>query len=395
MKHNILSPANAGIWYYCNGSHVMQGDEPKQKSESVRENIACHTVAAKCLSAYANMGTQTLLSNDFVNKETFENVMVDQEMYEAAQMYVMDILKYCNLTGLIRFVHIEENVHIDGIFPGMTGYPDAWIYNPEALEIIIWKLEYNYGHVEVFENPELMTYIKGIMDTLRIDGISDQQLTIKMRVVQPRSYRNGPQTTEWIVNAAELRPYFNSLANSAHTTMNKSGTCNPGLHCRKCRARNKCEAFTKTVYNGIDVITGIAEMNLKGNDLSVELKLIERIYKLVDYRYSALKTQAKIDILKGDILPDWKLEESYGRKRWRKDTDTSEVLMMGDAMGIDLRKPDNLDTPTQALVKFKKMAKKMGVDLDENLVKQYFETPKNGLKLVENDGKLAKQVFGN
>lgn len=394
MKANALSPADAGIWYYCNGSHVMQDDEPEQKSESARENIACHTVAAKCLQAYASQSTAPFLSNDFVNKKTYENIMVDQEMYEAAQMYVMDILKYCNLTGLIRFIHIEEHVTIDRIYPGMTGFPDAWIYNPETLEIIIWKLEYNYGHVDVFENPELMIYIKGIMDTLQIDGISDQQLTIKMRVVQPRSFRNGPQITEWIVNAAELRPYFNSLANSAHTTMNESGTCNPGLHCRKCRARHKCEAFSKTIYNGIDVITGISEMNLKGNNLSVELKLLERIHKLVDYRISALRTQARIEILKGESLPGWKLEQGYGRKRWRKDTDTSEVLMMGDAMGIDLRKPDNLDTPTQAIVKFKKMAKKMGVNLDENLIKQYFETPKNGLNLVEDDGKLAKEVFG-
>ena len=393
MNLNTVSPEGASIWYYCNGSQVMQQDESHKESERTMENKACHIVAKKILNSYAAFQTPPLMANDFVDKEMYENIMVDQEMYEGAQMYVMDILKYCNQSGLIRFVKTEDELSLDNIYPGMKGTPDAWIYNPEALELIIWGLEYDYGFIDVFENPKLLIYVKGILDSLNIDGLSDQSLTVRMRIVQPRSFGYGSQIREWVINASDLRPYFNSLSNAAAVTTGGKGTLNPGLNCHYCKARYKCEALGKTVYNGIDVITGIVPMNLEGNDLAVQLKLLRRISELLKYQLSAIETQVKMSFTGGNPIPGFKSEQGYGRKRWRKDTSISEVLMMGDAMGIELRKPENLDTPSQAVVKFTKMAKKMDVDLDD-LVKQYFETPKTSLKIIEGDGKLAKQVFG-
>lgn len=57
--------------------------------------------------------------------------------------------------------------------------------------------------------------------------------------------------------------------------------------------------------------------------------------------------------------------------------------MMGDLMGVDLRKPVELDTPAQA--------RKKGVD--ESVIAAYSETPMTAIKLVEVDGTEARQVF--
>ena len=59
------------------------------------------------------------------------------------------------------------------------------------------------------------------------------------------------------------------------------------------------------------------------------------------------------------------------------------IMMMGDLMGVDLRKPVELDTPAQA--------RKKGVD--ESVIAAYSETPMTAIKLVEVDGTEARQVF--
>lgn len=388
-----LTPIGAREWFFCEGSQSIQEGEP-DKSDRTRDNIACHWLANEILASYITPNAALKAVEEYSDTLAPNDVLIDDEMMEAAKLYITDILMYNNHAGLMRATKLDEEINLDHFCPGMKGVIDASVFNPKNAEIVIWLLKYEYGHIEVLENPELMLYAWAIMEEMGIDGISDQSLTVSFRLIQPRSFHHDGPVRTWQINGSDLRTFFNQLKFSAAVAMKGTGRCTTGTHCRYCRGTHKCKALTKTVYNAIDVVTGPMPVELKGSNLAVELKLLRRISDLLKYRLSGVETQVERNLLKGDVLPGYKLKQGYGRKRWRKDTDTGEVLMMSDIMGVDLRKPDNLDTPTQAIVKFKKLAKAQKVEYDETLIEQYFETPKTSLKVIEDDGNLAKQVFG-
>ncbi len=386
-----ITALGAREWFYCSGSQAMQEDEP-DTSTMTSDNKACRWLAGEILDLYVS-NKKLKFDEDFIGKLTPNDVLIDDEMYEAAKLYVTDILKHCNTNGLLRNVIINKTVNLDSIYPGLKGTPDAWLYDKKSGEITIWSFSYEYGHVDVVENPELLCYALGIVLQKRFGDIDELYTIINFRSIQPRSFHSDGPVREWIISAVSLKEFFTRLQDAAHIAMNGTGQCSTGTHCRYCKGRYKCSALSQTVYNAIDVVTGINPETLTGNNLSVELKLLKRIEKLLTYRLSAIEKQVETALKKGAALGGFMLKQGYGRKRWIKDISTSEVVMMGDLMGVDLRKPDNIDTPTQALSKLNKKAKEKGSKFDASIVEQYFETPKTGLKVIEDDGKLAKQVF--
>jgi hypothetical protein len=76
-------------------------------------------------------------------------------------------------------------------------------------------------------------------------------------------------------------------------------------------------------------------------------------------------------------------DSGKGRERWKKDVPHAEVIMMGDLLGVDIRKPVEMDTPAQV--------RKKGID--ESVIAEYSETPMTALKLVEVDGAKIRQIF--
>ena len=392
---NMIRPSGSHEWFPCNGSQVMQEGKPNDDSDSTREGTACHWVAEQVASAYITPNKSLTTSADFVGQLAPNDVLIDEEMYQSAIDYVTDIMKYCNQSGLMRSVQLEQKLNLDEIYPGMSGTPDVYIWNSDDLELVLWDLKYGYGHVEVYENPQLMIYIAGILKRHNLEGQILTMITVRMRIFQPRSFHGEGPMREWAIKAVDLLPYFIKLKHAASITMSGQGQCVPGNHCRHCRGRIDCSALIKTNYNSIDVINGPVPMNMTGNNLALELQLLNRMTKLLKFRQSAVEKQVEYEIENGAVLPGFIRTETYGRVRWKKGTPTDEVLMMADLMGVNLRKPDNLDTPTQAKVKFKNKAKELGVSLDDTakLVLQYSETPYNGMKVTEDDGSKLRQAF--
>lgn len=388
-----VRPSGGHEWYYCHGSQAMQDGLPNDDSTATKEGTACHWLAEQIITPYMKPDMELATIDKYVGTLAPNDVVIDKEMYQAAVDYVTDILNYCNETGLMRSVHIEEKLKLDIIFPTMEGTPDAWIYNPSGVELILWDLKYGHGEVSPFENPQMMIYIAGILVLLAIDGISDQNLTIRMRIVQPRAYHASGPIREWVIKASDLRGYFNKLRSAAIETMTGNGLCTSGPHCRHCRGRFRCTTLQKTTYNILDVVNGPVPTELKGNNLALELQLLKKSAKLLEYRLNGIEAQVESEIKGGTTLPGFRLAEKYGRERWKKSTPVAQVLMMCDVMGVDIRKPDNLDTPNQAKTKFMKKAKALKITLDDSVIKQYTEVPFIGHKVVEDDGSYIREAF--
>lgn len=390
---DMIRPSGSHEWYYCHGSQLMKQGKPPNDDDRTKEGTACHWVAQEILTAFTTPGSELKSSTDFVGDIAPNGVFIDEEMYQGAKFYVNEILKYCNESGLMRLIHIEELLNTEVIYPSSKGTPDCWVYNVKDAEIVLWDLKYGFSHVEVYENPAMMMYIAGILSALNIDGVADQFLTIRMVIVQPRSFHGHGPVREWKVTASDLRPYFNKLRHAAEQAMNGQGLCTPGLHCRDCLARHDCTALTKTLYNYIDVVTGPVPMALEGQNLVLEWQLLNRVSKLLEYRKSGIDGQIQASLENGDHLAGVKLEKSFGRERWRKDVPTEKVLAMAKVYGADISRPDNLDTPNQTLVKIKRAAKKFNVKIDKSLIEEWLETPFKGYKIVEDDGSEATKVF--
>lgn len=389
----MIRPSGSHEWYYCHGSQVMQEGIISPADDATEEGTAAHWVGESVLKSYITKNAEILGHSDFINKLSPNNILITDEIYYGAMTYVNEILNYCNETGLLQSLHVEEKLDISIIYPEMSGTPDCWVYNPNNVELIIWDLKFGYGHVEAYENPQLMIYIAGILQLLNIEGISDQLLTVKMIIVQPRSYHSDGNVREWVVKASELRGYFNKLTYAANQAMNGEGLCSPGIHCRHCTGRFKCTSFSKSVYNYLDVITSATPMELTGQNLVNEWKLLNRMLKLIEYRKSAIDSQVEASLQNGEFLPGARLNKSYGRERWKKDVPVNQLLNMAKMYGADISKPENLDTPNQSLVKIKAAAKKFNVKVDKSLIEQWIEKPFTGYKVVEDDGTEATKMF--
>lgn len=370
--HAVLAPSSAAIRVACPGSRQLEAANPEtEDSLASREGTAAHWAASELVNGRL-IDTGLIAPN---------GVMLSDEMVEAADMYAEDVFTLWNRTDTL---HIETPVSIATIHPECWGTPDAWTFNAESRTLILWDFKFGHRYVEVFENWQLIEYAAGILEMLfnSTPGIEDQYTEVAFRIVQPRCYVGGSPIREWRVRASDLRPYFNILRNAEAAAMAQTATCNVNKHCIDCRGRHACQAAQLAGYDGMALSTSNVPFDLPAAALGAELRLIDRAILHLEARRTGLAEQALALAKRGQAVPFFKVESGAGRERWAKPD--AEIIVLGEMMGIALSKP-KLITPKQAV--------KAG--LDATVVKAYSETPFGELKLVPDDGTMARKVFSN
>jgi hypothetical protein len=367
--HAILAPSSAHLRAACPGSRKLCALNPEtEPSQDSLDGTAAHWAAQELF--YGRAIDEGLIAPN--------GVMLTEEMVDAAQMFYDDVA-----ATLARYpgarLHVEERVSIASIHAECWGTPDLWAYVPGTL--LVWDFKYGHRFVEVYENEQLLEYVAGILDSLQINGLLDQQTRVIMRIVQPRCYVGGAPVREWAVTASELRPHFNQLRASEAAAMQDDAPTVVNQHCRDCRGRHQCEALQRAGYAGMDEARSNVPFDLPPAALGVELQYLDRTLKALEARRTGLAEQALAIIKRGQAVPFYSIEQSTGRERWT--LPDAEVITMGDLMGVSLSKP-KLITPKQAV--------KAG--MDEATVKALSETPRGELKLVYDDGSKARRIFG-
>lgn len=381
----MTAPWNAFQWVNCNGSVMMQTLFPQtDETDSQREGKAVHWVAENILRAWKSTDTPIPTSATVVGMEAPNGVIIDDDMAQAAIDYVTDIMVYCNETGSLRHLNIEDVLDLSHLGPHMEdGRPDVYIWNPDKYEIFVSELKYGHCVVDVFENHQLTCYVSGIMEKYGITGIHDEVVTVRMRIYQPRAPHIDGPSREWSCKASDLRGHINQIKWASDKAYRDDATCKSGDWCATCTARHGCETFTRDVYAAMSYIGEPTPFNLSGAGLVAEHLLLERAKKLIDMRKSAIDEQCIGAIRNGQNLPGLALEQGFGRETWKKDAPVGEIIFMASMLGVDINKPQEIDTPAQC--------RKKGIDPE--VVKQYTYTPKTKLKIVKDDGRKARQVF--
>lgn len=377
-EHSRVPPSSAERWVHCHGSVVMQERYPQdEESEESRAGTAAHWVGSSILEQ-ARSGARPEAIN-YVNQTAPNGVVITEEMTEAADLYAEEVLSVCNTPEKLASLQIEKKVTVHRVHKESWGTPDAWWYDSQSGILYVWDFKFGHRVVHPYENWQMINYSIGLLDLL-FAGTTQHDITVDIRVVQPRSYHHEGPVRTWAPRSVMLRSYANRLESGAVAALGDDPSTASGPWCRDCTGRHVCRTFQESAMCAVDMIGDLSADVLPPDALGLEITILERAAKAVEYRLEGLKQQAIGTVRNGGMVPGWITVQGLGRQAWNKPV--AEVLALGDCMKIDLRKPDEPMTPKQAI--------KAGIDAA--VISAYSHTPLKGLKLVPDAGK-AKRVF--
>ena len=358
--HSLLAPSSASVWSKCAGSVGLCLYFPEdEESEASIEGTIAHDLCAKYLFT---LGT---VEDD------------GSEMFQAAKLYGEDILEIYRKKPH-TMINVERSIRIPTIHKDCFGTPDAFLYDEQKHVLFVWDFKYGFGEIDVFENEQLICYASGIIDTL---GISDINLKVVFRIVQPRAFSSGGQIREWAVEATVLRNHINRLANAAQSAI-AGGDCVSGSHCRYCSARHGCKAALGAGVALYEQASTPTPLDMTDEEIGVVYGFITRAEKQIEYLKTGFEAEIMARINKGKVIPNWGVTRAVGKRRWS--VSEAELLEYGDLLGIELRAPTKAISPTDA--------EKLGKDTYSAL-ERMVTRPLGQAKLSLIDNKKIKEVF--
>lgn len=372
--HAYLPPSGAGAWGYCALWPLMNHLYPKPDTEDSINGTAAHDGFYEIL--YGRI--------PHVGQVAKNGVPLTEEMLEASQLYVDVIDRDLAACGIDRrWLRVEQRVYMPRIHPLNDGTPDTWFYAEHLRTIYLYDFKFGHDFVDAFENLQCVDYVEGVAELLGIDGMTDQATKVVIRVIQPRNFdRDGPVRT-WEVTLSDLRPYFNRLRNQAEKAMKEKPEAVVGDYCRHCPGRAKCNTLQREGYKAAALGQEQTPLTMPPEALVLELRMLKKAEGALKARISGLEAEAESrGRFNGERMPGCRWEDTYGRERWK--VPPEQVIAMGAAMSVNLAKPGTL-TPIQAV--------KAG--MPASIVDAFREKPHMGVKLVLDDGRHARKVFGS
>lgn len=369
---NLPKVSDANQWMNCNGSFRAQRAYPPldvEPSQSRLEGRAAHEVAQKLF--------RNEPFGELVGSLSKDGIVITDELFDAAREYFNEVWGFCNTHGVMQQLHVEEPCPVPG-YGNWYSIPDAWVYVPQGKVLRIFEGKFGHRIVDPFENWQMLIEAVAITETHKLDVN-----IIELVVVQPRGFTSEGTVRKWSLTPDELQVYRQQVNETMLSVLDTAPPCAPGPWCLDCSARAHCNTLQQNGYAGIDYVQSLQTHNLTGHALGVELRLLERAQEMIKMRLSGLEEQALHEIKQGQHVTFYSTKTTYGRKRWKKDVPVEQVLMMGDLMSVDLRKPQELDTPAQCIKK----------GIDPSVVEQYAETPVTGVKLEQVNERAIRSVF--
>ena len=370
--HAPLPPSSADRWVPCPGSIKLEALYPElEETEEQREGTAAHWAVEQVLHGQL-VDVGVIAPNGWV---------LDQDMVDGADLMHGAIPDRLRPIALVESrVSMSQRIH-----PENWGTPDAWAYDVAARTIYLWDYKYGHGFVDVFENLQLIDYAAGIVQTLGIDGLGETEHRIVFCIVQPRCWHRDGHVRRWTCRISDLRTHWNRLEMSASVAMQENPPVNPGVdgaHCKNCLARHACPALHKDVA-GIATNFEIAvPLELSDNALGFEIRQLRRLKAKLEGRLTGLEGDATVRMRQqGKRIPGLGMESKPGRLNWTVPSDT--VIALGQLYGLQLGKPPEPITPTQAIEK----------GLPPEMVLQAAKREPTASKLVLTDAAEMRRIF--
>lgn len=369
-SHARVMPSKLDLTVACPGSLQLQEQiPPVPPTYEQAEGTGGHLVALKYATG---CGAQWPVGRPFQIEG--HNLIVDDDMVDGALMYKDE----AQANG--RF---EETIAIPDVHPTECfGTPDWWRCLLETYIRRLTVIDYKYGHryVEVWECYQLIAYAAGVARFLNLPD----DFPVKLVIVQPRSYSGSGPIREWNTTVAEVYGICRTIiAPQVQLALSDDPPTVSGRHCQDCTARHLCRTYQQTGESLVD-FSGTAEIrDLDAQSIGQELRLLKEAIKRLEGRYTGLYEHASNLARSGAHIHHWQLVAGTGKLKWMAETPVETITGMADLLGIEVRKPTALMTPTQAT--------KAG--LDESVVLQYAERSRGAMRLVQDDVTLFRKLF--
>lgn len=338
--HATLSASGAPGWMRCYGKLAMEKPFPNTSSAYADEGTAAHEVAQMCLEqgqdALAFAGRIITVARGEGAQRTERKFTVNEEMVVNVQCYV-DIVR-----GLGGELMVEQRVDfsrwigVDDSF----GTSDAVVIWPDQREIAIVDLKYGRGvAVSAEENEQAQLYACGTLDLLALAYDVEDDWTVRLMIVQPRS----GNVSEWTLTVAQLKDFAARASVAARHAMHQyEGKAEPKLtpgekQCRFCRAKATCPALAAEVREAV----GGAAATEDFADLTEEYVDVPSMARLTDASLSgamqkvdlveqwckAVRAETERRLLAGQEVPGFKLVQGKrGARAWVNPEQAEEAL---------------------------------------------------------------------
>lgn len=330
----ILRPSKAATWVKCHGNPSLSEHFPCYDADdsdaAVREEgTACHWAAYQHAASGQRVPVGTLAPN---------GVAITSEMHDAHDLYFQAVAQWGVLpNGTYRY---ELPVKATRIHPNVEGTCDVGAYNPVTKTIYIGDLKYGYKYVPVINNWQLICYAVGLQEYYGIE--SDNDLYYEFLIVQPRA---ADPVRRWRCHATFLRGHINQLTNAANAATGPNPLCTVNPGCLDCEGASICSTVQSAALGALDTSLEATPHGLPFSHAEWELRKLQYARDVIDARITGLEGQIMHGLRSGQSSRFFAMEQGLGRKTWR-DPDT--VAAIARLMGVNIYKPSDLITPTQA-----------------------------------------------
>lgn len=372
-----LSPYRAHRWVNCMGSVQAEQQYSNKSGQPAKDGGAAHEIGAELVMRVG--AGETWQWSDFEGKTATNGVMFTQEMFEAAEIYAQDVRRRHALGDTVQLV--EDRITIQRVHDLNQGIVDCMVWNNSYNILTVWDFKFGRSMVEAHRNWQLIDYAVGLHEKLGND-----ETQIELRIVQPRAFHPEGPCRGWTITAEELNSYANTLANAAELSQQEHPPCVAGDWCKgywSCAAAKDCTTLQRAGAEIADRVETLDLCELSPENTAIELQYLTQAKLLVDERLEALEAQGLAQIANGTAIPGFGIGYGRGSFAWNKSN--KEVILMGDLMGVNLRKSEEPMTPTQA----KKLK------LDEAVINQYADRTKGKARLVPARETIASRVFSS
>lgn len=350
-----FTPSTADRWVSCPGS--VKISQPfagsYAQSEAAKEGEAAHWVAEQVARKLP------------VAEVAPNGVQVTEEMLEGAKIYAAILPSHAVL---------ESHQSCSRIHPDMGRMRvDAAFADSATKTTTIVDYKFGFTNVEAFENWQLLASVVGFN--------YEKGQYIELVVVQPRAIGEPPIKT-WKITVEEYDgKWLPILKEAAMEAVSENPRTLSGPHCMYCPARHACKTLAATTRSAVDYSMGASNLDLTPEGAGIELALLMDAAERIKHRISGVEAQVEGWLKDGKNVPNYTLEQSYSNLKWTAPTD--KVLAVAKMAGVDILKPQEPLTPTQA--------KKAG--LAESIIKKLAERQYLGDKLKRVDTNKMRKAF--
>jgi len=371
-EHALLSASKMSIWENCIGSSALwqQLSVPETSSSYAVEGTLAHLAAENVLSGHLDN------ASDFIPESP-----VGPDFHTAVNYYldyVTDLL--ISERAACRRVHpdaepnllVEQKVSFERLGrKDLFGTVDCLIHTPgkkAALHIIDYKhgagVPVDIISEDFTPNRQLMYYLLASIyflanrygDTIEGKGYTfanylwDTYSSFHIHIVQPRVPGKGGDLRVTIDMLTQFRDEFFAAVKAAefqHTCKPEDLTLKVGSWCRWCSVKDQCPAHLNKqlneTINDFEVLYQVDEVqSLDLDQLSELLLKAEEVKKTI----RLLETHAEARLKFGDHIPNFKLIDKRGTKKWKSESQVKELLT---AYGVNLIDILQLPSPSALL----------------------------------------------